>query len=415
MALFHLNLTDSLLEDDFKKVGESIPFSGLLRWVIIAIGLPLNFLVAWVILQNHRLHNSRNAFWLGNIVCHLVTLLMGALEAILFMNPQREQPNVFCNIYALLVGSPYTNLLVSLLLATADRWIAISYPLRHRSHVTVFRVAVFLVSSWVLVLAAMTSPYWSGKFRLLSCSVHPEIMKWLTFSNFVLVVIIIIAQVKVYTRTREYFRFGAHRPPVTAPSSSDRQQQPVDAVVGEAVGSYFGSSSGSSRNRLKSDEYFVHLPDKTISRLELEASVTLLCGVASLCLFTLPLVSLYVAIFVGRMIGQSWVGQIVALVPYARELLLLHPVVSMLLYVFRSREFSCALRRMIPCCFVKRQRQQDIPLRQFWILRAQCQISRVADLASWFWVDFPTSSVSNETFHTLLRVFNKLPQKTVFK
>ena len=146
------------------------------------------------------------------------------------MNSQREHPNIFCQIYTLFVGSSYTNLLVSLLLATADRWIAISHPLRHRRHIAVFQVAVFLVSSWVLVLAALTSPYWSGKFQLLSCSVQPDLMKWITFSYLVLVVIIIFAQVKVYTRTREYFRFGAHRPQSTAPSSSERQQQPVDAV-----------------------------------------------------------------------------------------------------------------------------------------------------------------------------------------
>ena len=89
--------------------------------------------------------------------------------------------------------------------------------------------------------------------QLQSDSVQTDVMKWLTLSHFVLVVIVIIAQVKVYTKNCEYFRFGAHRPT----SSSDRQQQPVDAV----------SSNSSSRNRMKSDEYFVHLPDKTISRL----------------------------------------------------------------------------------------------------------------------------------------------------
>ena len=358
MALFQVNSTDSL-EDDFKKADLSIPFSGLVRWATIAIGLPLNILVACVILRNRRLHNPRNAFWLGNIACHLATLSMGLFEAILVMNPQ-QHPNVFCQIYSLFACSPYTNLLLGLLLATADRWIAISHPLCHRSHVTVFRVAVFLVSSWILVLAAMTSPYWSGKFQLLSCSVQPEVMKWITFSYLVLVVVIIVVQVKVYIRACEYFRFGAHRPP----SSSDRrQQQSVDAVG--------GSSGSSSHNQLKSDEYFVHLPDKTICRLELEASVTLWCGVASLCIFTLPLAGLFVAIFICRAIGQQWAGQVVTLVPYARELLLLHPVVSTLLYVFRSREFFSAFRRMMPCCFVNRRRRQqrveerDTPLRVF--------------------------------------------------
>ena len=359
MTLFQLNSTN-ILEEDIQKVGLSSIFSWLVRWVAIAVGLPLNILVAWVILQNRRLHNPRNAFWLGSIVCHLATLLMGAFEAILVMNPT-QHPNVFCKMYVLLAGSPYTNLLVSLMLATVDRWIALSYPLRHRKHVTVFRVAVFLVSSWILVLVAMTSPYWSGKIQLPSCSVQPEVMKWVTFSYFVLVVIIIIAQVKVYTKAREYFRYGAtgaHRPP----SSSDRQQQPVDAV--------WFSSHSSSHNRLKSDEYFVHLPDKTISRLELEASVTLWCGVLSFCLFTLPLAVLFLAIFICRATGQQWADQVVALVPYARELLLLHPVVSTLLYVFRSQEFSKAIHRMMPCCFLNRRRrqreeEQDIPLQEF--------------------------------------------------
>ena len=211
----------------------------------------------------------------------------------------------------------------------------------------------------------------AGKIRLPSYSVHPEVMKWITLSHFVLVVIIIIAQVKVYIRACEYFRFGAHRPT----SSSDRRQEQAVDTVGV-------SSNSSSHNRLKSDEYFAHLPDKTISRLELEASVTLCCGVATLCLFTLPLTCLFLAIFICQAIGQSWVGKIVAFVPYARELLLLHPVIVTLLYVLRSQEFSCAFRRMMPRCFANRRRRQgeeerDIPLRQFWIIkwRAQCQLS----------------------------------------
>ena len=361
MTFFQVNLTDNEQEENLLKAAELVPFPAFLatvRWVIIAVGLPLNILVACVILRTRQLHNPRNAFWLGNVFCHSVTLLMGAFEATVATQPQRY-PNIFCQIYALLVGSPYTNLLVSLLLATTDRWIAISYPLRHRSHVTVFRVAVFLVSSWALVLIAMTSPYWSGKIQLPFCSVQPNVMKWVTFSHFVLVVIIIIAQVKVYARACEYFRFGAHRPP----NSTDRRQ-PV-YVVG-------GSSGSSSHNRLKSDEYFVHLPDKTINRFELAASVTLCCGVASLTLFTLPLACLFLAIFVCQATNQSCSGSVVALIPFARELLLLHAVVSPLLYVFRSREFSCAFRRMMSCSSVKRRRrrrqreeERDIPLRQF--------------------------------------------------
>ena len=70
----------------------------------------------------------------------------------------------------------------------------------------------------------------------------------------------------------------------------------------------------------------------------LEASVTLFCGVATLCLFTLPMADLFLQIFFCRATGQQWADQIVALVPYARELLLLHPVeVQQLLLRLPSR------------------------------------------------------------------------------
>ena len=100
-----------------------------------------------------------------------------------------------------------------------------------------------------------TGPYRSDKFQLLSCSVQQDLMKWVTFSYFSLVIIINIAQVKVYARTREYLRFGAqHRPQSTAPSSTDRHPP---------------SNNWMLLVFLPIRSTTVHLPDKTISRLEL--------------------------------------------------------------------------------------------------------------------------------------------------
>ena len=93
MALFQVNLTDSEQKKNLMETAEWVQFPAFLatvRWVIIAVGLPLNILVAWVILRTRQLHNPRNAFWLGNVFCHSVTLLKGALEAILIMNPQQH-------------------------------------------------------------------------------------------------------------------------------------------------------------------------------------------------------------------------------------------------------------------------------------------------------------------------------------
>lgn len=306
----------------------------VLRWIAIASGLVLHILVATVILRTRQLHNPRNTFWLGAISCHSATLLMGAFEILTVFYRSTN----FCRIYSLLVGSPYTSLLVSLLLAIADRWIAISHPLSHRKHITVFRVLLLLTFSWLLVLAILTSPYWSGRVQLPICSVQPKVMMWITISHFVIVALIIVAQVTVYFRARQYFKFQAHHPNVS-------REQPT---------------SGSSASSIKPDEYFVHLPDKTISRLELEASVTLLCGVATLCFFTLPMASVFLSIVICHATNQPNCGVIVTMIPYTRELLLWHSVVSPLLYTIRSREFSSALHRMLPRCSLSRRRAGDL-------------------------------------------------------
>lgn len=311
----------------------------VIRMIAIVFGLPIHILVAAVILRTRQLHNPRNTFWLGVIACHAATLLMGIYEILTTVNRRTSKDDVFCRIYSLLVGFPYTSLLVSLLLATADRWIAISHPLYHRKHITVFKVILCLVTSWILVLVTLTSPYWSGKVQLPVCSVHPDVMVWVTLSHFAIVVLIIVTQVLVYLRARQYFKFKAHHP------NLDNNQS--------------GSSS------LKPDEYFVHLPDKTISRLELEASVTLWCGVTMLFFFSLPLVFLFLAVFVCRVTDQMNCDDIVAMIPYSRELLLWHSVISPLLYVLRSREFSGALRRVFPCCCSwLRKRDQPGPVPQ---------------------------------------------------
>nr|CAH0111120.1 unnamed protein product [Daphnia galeata] len=317
----------------------------IFRVLVIAIGIPIQILVAFVILRTRQLNNPRNAFWLGNITCHFVTLLMGAYEYWTVVNPTIHRSDILCRIYSLLVGYPYTILLVSLLLATADRWFAISDPIKHRKYVTVSGVAGCLIISWILVLFILTSPYWSGTIEILLCAVNQDVMKWIMASHFVMVSFIIVAQVKVYIRTRQYLRFKAHRP-----AANLHQQSPPD---------YYLSSNSSSNTR--PDEYFVHLPNKTICRLELEASVTLFCGVASLCVCALPLAFVFLTLIVCKIelcTFQCDVSTVLILIPYARELLLLHSVVSPLLYVVRSREFSKALRRTLPRCFFFHQQRR---------------------------------------------------------
>jgi hypothetical protein len=316
----------------------------IFRVLAITTGVPIHLLVVFVILRTRQLYNPRNAFWLGNIACHFATLVMGAFEYWTVVIPSVGQTNeTICQIYSLLVGYPYTSLLVSLLLATADRWFAISNPIKHRKYVTVAGVAGCLVVSWLLVFFILTSPYWTGRVPFpepcKGLSLNPQVTKWVTISHFVLAVLIIAAQISVYVKTRQYLRH-------------------------EMAGDLNQKSNNSTLNS-HPDEYFVHLPDKTICRLELEASVTLLCGVVSLMACALPLAFVFLTLIVCK-IGfealQCDLATILALIPYAREMLLLHSVISPLLYVLRSREFSKALRRTVPRCTIIQQRRCPSPV-----------------------------------------------------
>lgn len=321
---------DESLDMDLTITVSSVLY--IVRWIAVSLGLPIHLLVAFVILRTRQLHSPRNAFWLGIITCHLSTLMMASLEY--FVQVGQWKYLVICRTYILLVDTPYTNLLVNLLMATADRWIAISYPIWHQRRITVVGVVMFIITSWILVLLMQTSPYWLGKIQFPVCSVEVSVVKWVTFSHFVLVGIITVAQVVVYVRTRHYLRFKTLLP--------------------------------TTNSLLKPDEHFVHLPDKTISRLELEASVTLVSGIVPLILFALPLTFVFLAIVICQMNPrQCSDSTFTALIPYVRELHLLHAVISPLLYILRSTEFSKALRRTLPLFLSLRRRDRTIALRHF--------------------------------------------------
>lgn len=324
-------LNDESLQADLPIVIPPVLY--IFRWIAVTLGLPIHLLVAYVILRTNSLHSPRNTFWLGIITCHFSTLIMASLEYLLEVRQWKYF--VVCRTYILLVDLPYTNLLVNLLMATADRWIAISYPILHRRRITVFGVVMFIITSWILVLLMQTSPYWLGKIPFPICSAEVSVMKWVTFSHFILVGLITVAQVLVYIRTRRYLRFKGLLPT-------------TNTVL------------------LKPDEHFVHLPDKTISRLELEASVTLVSGVVPLFFFTLPLAFVFLAIIVCKMNSlQCNDSTFMSLIPYVRELHLLHAVISPLLYILRSSEFSKALKRTIPRYFSQRRRDRTIALGHF--------------------------------------------------
>lgn len=83
----------------------------------------------------------------------------------------------------------------------------------------------------------------------------------------------------------------------------------------------------------------------------MEATVTLVVGVASLCLFSLPFsISTVVNAVCRRQSGLlqvGWCDPFKLAMPYCRELFIVHAVYNPVMFMIRSREFASALRSII--------------------------------------------------------------------
>jgi hypothetical protein len=114
--------------------------------------------------------------------------------------------------------------------------------------------------------------------------------KWTMLVRSILVTLCITAQVKVYLITRRYLRQAEVRPlsiplqqmsVIMPPINGEESLRPASAATAEE-----SSSSLSVANTNKNAPFFVHRRNKTVSKLELEASLTLVVGVSSLCIIT---------------------------------------------------------------------------------------------------------------------------------
>lgn len=308
----------------------------IVHLVCICLGIPLNVFVGLVIIRNRRLHNPRNTFWLGSILCHLTALLFALLECLVSRSPS----SVPCFMYSTMIGTSYTVLLINSLLATLDRWAAISHPLWHRKHVTVIGVILVQLASAITVTFLLTLPFWS-RLLPLRCGVHQTVITWITSCYLLLAVLGLIAQTIVYLKARKYLVHYNVARCIVVYSKTAASEDELDAKAASLVIAHPRRS-----------HFFVHGRDKTISKLELEATITLVVGVMSLCLFTIP----FALVFITARIRPS--PSIMSIIPYARQLALVHVLYNPLMYVIRSREFKWVLNQMLPFqstsnCFLK--------------------------------------------------------------
>jgi len=104
-----MNDSDRFVNISFSNSTSNVlAFKPMAILVFASVGIPLNSLIAFVIISMERLHKPRNIFWLGVIFSNLFALVTSLIEFVALYGPSRG----FCTVFVLLVGIPYSTLLL---------------------------------------------------------------------------------------------------------------------------------------------------------------------------------------------------------------------------------------------------------------------------------------------------------------
>ncbi len=101
-------MNDYFINSSLTNTTEILAFKPIAILVFVSVGMPLNALIGLVIITTEHLHKPRHIFWLGVIFSNLFALVTSLIEFIALYGPSRG----FCTVFLLLVGIPYTTLLL---------------------------------------------------------------------------------------------------------------------------------------------------------------------------------------------------------------------------------------------------------------------------------------------------------------
>ena len=299
------------------------------------VGIPLNVLIAIVIIRQRHLRNKpRNVFLLGIILSNLSASLPVTIELAYWIVPTESM----CQAYNAVVGLPYSVLLLNMLLALADKYVAIKFPLWHRKKVTVRLVVGALLLSLVLVTFILKFVF---IFRLapIRCEILFVHVKVMGLTTVILFVSCIIANFIVYRQTRALLQ-------QTRTLSGHEPRNNQEAIIeNNVMEEHVELSTFQIPNVNPSSNMAIHVDGENQRKLETEATRTLLAGVTSLFVFACPPMIFFFSVFTCRLINNDVeCSSLTWLSPYFKIMGLSHTVYIPLIWLVRDEELRLALK-----------------------------------------------------------------------
>lgn len=182
-----------------------LPFSTLeivYRLVAGTVGAFINLVIITTVSVSRQLHFPRHIYWAGISVAYLTYIIQ--LFNDVLGNYFKSQ--TACQLYVLHASVPYTVLSFYLMIAAWDRLLAITCYDWYERRVTNRRVITLLIAVYLVTLAGITSPFWTGYKQLAKCTVNMTHMHYVMAVNVTIAALCVCLHVKIFLVSRAVVR-----------------------------------------------------------------------------------------------------------------------------------------------------------------------------------------------------------------
>ena len=296
----------------------------IIKIVCCSIGIPLNISIAVTITRLRRLHRKpRNFFLLAIIMSYLSFFIVPIIEVIYWgLDPDES----LCHAYVAVIAVPQGLLLINMLLALIDRYLAINYPLQHREKMTNRLACCLIVTCSILTTFIFKFIYIVG-LGILRCEILLLQVKTATILFIILFGSCIAMNIIIHRLTKILLR----------------ESRIVEATRDQVGASNDIVTANNQRSTVVSP-MSIHVGRKKLGQLEMEATQTLVIGVASLCVMPFLNFVFMATFFACRLVfGQLECSNLNGIGYLIKEISLTPAVYGPIIFLVRNKELRSAL------------------------------------------------------------------------
>ena len=287
-----------------------------------AIGIPLNISITVATTRLRRLNRiPRNFFLLGIILSYLSSFIVPVIELIYCV---LEPDESLCHAYVAVIAVPQGLLLLNMLLALIDRYLAINYQLLHREKMTNRLACCLIVTCSILTVFLFKFIYIVG-LDILRCEILLFHVKMTLILFIILFVSCTAMNIVIYRQTKILLRES--RTVEATPDVSVVANNPSSTVV---------------------TPMSIHVGRNKLGQLEIEATRTLVISMTSLCIMPCLNVVFIAIFFACRLIfGQSACSNFNEMLPYVKDMCLIPAIYCPIIFLVRNKELRAAWKCQI--------------------------------------------------------------------